>query len=247
MGIFIENPIEHPDTDTLEFRANHLCRQLTLQVTQQCNLRCEYCAYSGIYKNRVHNNSNMDWETAKKAIDFFLSHSRDSKEIALGFYGGEPLLQFPLIKRCVAYIEKQVEGKNIRYAITTNGTLLTDEVIEFLEEHNVLLSLSLDGSKEEHDKHRKFQSGKGSFDLIMDRLRHLKERFPEYYKDITFMPVISADVDLKRVLHFFETDELLKNNTVRYNTLATTGLKPGMEDKVTYDEEKFDLVYDLNI
>ena len=60
MGIFIENPIEmieHPDTDTLEFRANHLCRHLTLQVTQQCNLRCEYCAYSGIYKNRVHNNS----------------------------------------------------------------------------------------------------------------------------------------------------------------------------------------------
>lgn len=248
LGIFVENPIEmieHPDTDTLEFRANHLCRHLTLQVTQQCNLRCEYCAYSGIYKNRVHNNRNMDWSTAKKAIDFFLLHSRDSKEIALGFYGGEPLLQFSLIKRCVAYIEEQVEGKNIRYAITTNGTLLSEEVIEFLVEHNVLLSISLDGSKEEHDKHRKFQSGKGSFDLIMERLRHLKERFPEYYKDITFMPVISADVELKRVLHFFETDELLKNNTVRYNTVVTTGLKPGMEDKVTYDEEKFNLFYDF--
>ena len=130
MGIFIENlieMIEHPDTDTLEFRANHLCRQLTLQVTQQCNLRCEYCAYSGVYKNWVHNNSNMDWETAKKAIDFFLSHSRDSKEIVLGFYGGEPLLQFPLIKRCVDYIEEQVEGKNISYP--RNITMLSGMVI----------------------------------------------------------------------------------------------------------------------
>jgi len=246
LGIFVENPIEmieHPDTDTLEFQANHLCRHLTLQVTQQCNLRCEYCAYSGIYENRVHSDRNMDWKTAKKAIDFFLLHSRDSQEIVLGFYGGESLLQFPLIKKCITYIEEQVEGKRIRYSITTNGTLLNDEVIDFLVEKDVSLSISLDGSKEEHDKHRKFRSGSGSFDCIMDRLRHLKERFPEYYKRVIFMPVVSADIDLKKVLCFFETNELLKDNDVRYNTVATTGLKPGMEEKVEYKADKFEEVY----
>ncbi|MFR9286073.1 MAG: radical SAM protein [[Clostridium] scindens] len=102
LGIFIDNPvkiIEHPNTEILGFQAKYLCQQLTLQVTQQCNLRCEYCAYSGLYENRTHANKNMDFDTAKKAIDFFLNHSRDSKQITFGFYGGEPLLMFKLIKR----------------------------------------------------------------------------------------------------------------------------------------------------
>ena len=95
LGVFIDNPIikiEHPDTDILKLRSKNYCQLLTLQVTQQCNLRCEYCAYSGIYDNRTHSNKRMSFETAKKSIDFFLDHSRDSESIAFGFYGGEPLL-----------------------------------------------------------------------------------------------------------------------------------------------------------
>lgn len=162
MGIFVENSIkkiEHPVTELLGYHTKYMCHYLTLQVTQQCNLRCEYCAYSGMYENRVHTNKKMDFEMAKKAIDFFIEHSRESKDIIVGFYGGEPLLMFPLIKQCVEYIESIVEGKKISYAMTTNGTLLNDEVADFLAEHEVILSISLDGSKEEHNLHRKFASG----------------------------------------------------------------------------------------
>ncbi len=118
LGVFIDNPIikiEHPDTDILKLRSKNYCQLLTLQVTQQCNLRCEYCAYSGIYDNRTHSNKRMSFETAKKSIDFFLDHSRDSESIAFGFYGGEPLLEASLIEKCIDYINKNVEGKEVNY------------------------------------------------------------------------------------------------------------------------------------
>lgn len=104
LGVFINNPvktIEHSATDTLEFQADYVCQHLMLQVTQQCNLRCEYCAYSGMYDNRVHSNKRMDFALAKRAIDFFIKHGRESKRLTSGFYGGEPLLEFPLIKQCM--------------------------------------------------------------------------------------------------------------------------------------------------
>lgn len=244
LGVFIDNPIkkiEHPDTDILKLRSKNHCKLLTLQVTQQCNLRCEYCAYSGIYKNRTHSNKRMSFETAKKAIDFFLSHSRDSDNIGFGFYGGEPLLEVPLIEKCIDYISKNVEGKEVNYAITTNGTLLSNSVIDFLKENQFLLAISLDGSKEEHDKHRKFASGKGSFDTIMNNIRKLKEKYPEYAEKIIFMPVISPDIDLNKTVEYFSNNELISGNSVRFNTIAKSGLE---KDIGKYSQEKFAFIYD---
>lgn len=86
---------------------------LVLQITQNCNLRCEYCAYSGSYKNRIHSNKRMTFEVAAKAIDFVVSHSKEAEQFYIGFYGGEPLLEFSLIKRCVDYANRQCEGRKI--------------------------------------------------------------------------------------------------------------------------------------
>lgn len=97
--------IEHPETENLHLLAEHYMGNLILQVTQQCNLRCKYCAYSGNYYNRSHTSNRMDFETAKKAIDFYLKRSEKADQLALSFYGGEPLLEFELIKKCVSYIE----------------------------------------------------------------------------------------------------------------------------------------------
>lgn len=83
-----------------------------MQVTQNCNLRCQYCVYSGSYINRVHNNKRMSVEVAKQAIDFLVKHSENSKEISIGFYGGEPLLEVPLIREVVDYAEGVFSGKN---------------------------------------------------------------------------------------------------------------------------------------
>ena len=185
--------IEHPCTQIVEHYLNTRLNQLTLQVTQQCNLRCAYCAYSGIYEgNRTHSCLRMDWDTAKKAIDFFLSRTPETSRVVIGFYGGEPLLEFELIKKCVEYAKSQVEGKEIRFNMTTNGTLLSDEVVDFLVENDVMLSISLDGSEEEHDANRKFVNGKGSFSTIIKNIMRIKDRYPEYDKRINIMTTVNA-------------------------------------------------------
>ena len=103
----------HPLTELLPFYAESKLGQLILQVTQNCNLRCDYCVYSGNYETRGHTNKRMHINMAKKAIDFFRDHTKDQKEVTIGFYGGEPLLEFPLIKECVNYAEQRLKGKGL--------------------------------------------------------------------------------------------------------------------------------------
>ena len=95
----IVEEIEHPETQNLGLLSEHYLGNLILQVTQQCNLRCKYCAYSGNYYNRTHSSERMSFDTARKAIDFYLDRSDKMDDLSLSFYGGEPLLEFALIKK----------------------------------------------------------------------------------------------------------------------------------------------------
>ena len=105
---------------------------MTLNVTEDCNFRCSYCAYSGSYnKQRIHKKKNMSFEIAKLSIDYFLTKISDLNKIkqiplvkAIGFYGGEPLLCYKLIKNCIEYVKKNYSHENVSFVITTNGTLL---------------------------------------------------------------------------------------------------------------------------
>lgn len=97
----------HPMDSTLEYSLERCIGTIALQVTQGCNLRCKYCAYSGSYDNRVHSSKRMSKEIAFKAIDFLFDHSIDRDRVSLGFYGGEPLLELDLIKECVKYAKKR--------------------------------------------------------------------------------------------------------------------------------------------
>ena len=96
--------MENPETDGLKYSLENDLGTMALQVTQNCNLRCKYCVYSGNYENREHSSLRMSRETAYKAIDYLVEHSANSENLHLGFYGGEPLLEFELIKDCVEYI-----------------------------------------------------------------------------------------------------------------------------------------------
>jgi uncharacterized protein len=236
-GMFMPNvvkKIEHYGTEIIEQYLNTRMNQLTLQVTQQCNLRCEYCAYSGIYdNNRTHSNKRMSFETAKKAIDFFFERNSALADVTIGFYGGEPLLEFELIKRCVEYANSQVEGKRIRFNMTTNGTLLSDDVVDYLVNNDFRLSISLDGSKEEHDINRKFINGEGSFDTIINNIRNIKVRYPEYDKQIMVLTTINPNMDLSCVLEYFSTDDVLKDKYIMFNPMKETSLK----SDIRYDEE----------
>ena len=184
--------IEHPETENLHLLAEHYMGNLILQVTQQCNLRCKYCAYSGNYYNRSHTSNRMDFETAKKAIDFYLKRSEKADQLVLSFYGGEPLLEFELIKKCVSYILQRKGDKKILFTMTTNGTLMTEDVIEFLVKYEFNLMISLDGDKKSHDINRRFKTGKGSFDIILENVSRLKAYNEEYYSKVLFNCVISV-------------------------------------------------------
>lgn len=146
--------IEHPATKMLDRYLHSSVESITLQVTQQCNLKCNYCPYSGSYYNREHSNRHMSFETAKQAIDFYIAHSFDIPVAHIGFYGGEPLIEYDLIRKIVEYCREKCFGKKIMYFMTTNATLLTEEVIDFLMENEFNLSISLDGPRNYHDRNR---------------------------------------------------------------------------------------------
>lgn len=241
-GLFMQNSVKriwHPQTNILEHHAEKRLRQLTLQVTQQCNLRCAYCAYSGIYNgNRIHANKRMDFNTAKKAIDFFLEHSIESPEVVIGFYGGEPLLEFKLIKQCVQYVNKNVEGKKVTFNMTTNGTLLKDDIAKFVAENNFTVGISLDGSKREHDVSRKFLNGEGSFDIVIDNIKELKSKYPEYEKKyVNIMTTVNPYMDLGCVLEYFSSSDIFSDKAIMFNTMVQTNLTEGS----SYEESYFQI------
>lgn len=202
--------IKHPATDFLKYSIKNNIVHLILQITQSCNLRCEYCIYSGEYRNRTHSSKQMSFETAKKAMDYYIQHSRDTEQLSVGFYGGEPCVNYELIQKCVSYMETEAEGREINYSMTTNATLLDEKNIEFFVKHGFNILISLDGPKELHDKHRKFAfTKKGTFDVVLEKVKYLKQKYPQYCKEkIAFNMVIDTENT------FLQLDDFVRNNLV---------------------------------
>lgn len=217
--------IENPMNELAPYYLNERLENLILQVTQQCNLRCSYCVYSGKYINRTHNNSVMSYELACRAVDFFMARNLLVEKPSMGFYGGEPLLQFGLIKRIVGYVKESYPERQIQFNMTVNGTLLTKEVADFLAENDFSLTLSIDGPKEIHDANRRFVSGQGSFDLIMENLKYIRQAHPDYFKKIMTNTVLSPDCDYEKVLDFFEEQEYIRELRPRLGLVSPSGIK----------------------
>ena len=220
-GFLLENQleiIENPLTRYSEHILNHYKEQLILQVTQRCNLRCEYCVYSekGEYHNRKHSNNDMSVELAEKAINMYLDTSNEAPDRVISFYGGEPLLKIELIKHCVEYVKKKSIEKKVRFAMTTNGTLLTMDIARFLAENNFEVLISLDGSKNEHNEYRKFANGKGSFDTIMNNLRAIRKELPDFFKTIQFNTVLNPKHNYENIKEYFQTDEIVADATLMH-------------------------------
>lgn len=186
--------------------------QLILIVTEECNLRCKYCVYSDFYcNNKTYSKKQMSFETAKKAVDFYLKiHEEkvirgydDTKVI--NFYGGEPFLNFKLIKQIVEYIESK-NIKNIKYSITTNGTLMNDYIIDFVSKHNFSLAFSLDGNEFNHDRNRVTKFGKKTHTLIERNLKKYYEKLTEYNKENSTISVSCCYddyTDMNLVVNYF--------------------------------------------
>lgn len=148
-------------------------KSLCLHVAHDCNLRCKYCfASTGDFEKT---RCLMPFEIGKKAIDFLIAHSGKRKNLELDFFGGEPLMNFDVVKQVVEYARsKEAEsGKKFRFTITTNGVLLDDDKIEFINREMYNVVLSLDGRKEVNDRMRPRIGGQGSFDLIVPKYQKL--------------------------------------------------------------------------
>ncbi len=168
--------------DTFEPMAGHLkaktsgvIKALCLHIAHTCNLNCSYCfASQGKYHG---DRAVMSFEVGKRALDFLVEHSGTRRNLEVDFFGGEPLMNFQVVKDLVAYarsIEKE-KGKNFRFTLTTNGMLIDEDVIDFAnrECHNVVLSL--DGRQEIHDRFRVDYAGRGSWERIVPKFRQLVE------------------------------------------------------------------------
>ncbi len=165
-----------------------IVKALCLHIAHDCNLACKYCfASEGEYHG---DRALMSFEVGKKALDYLLENSGSRRNLEVDFFGGEPLMNFKVVKDLVAYGRSKEEeyNKKFRFTLTTNGVLLNDNVIDFCNKEISNVVLSLDGRKEVNDKMRPFPNGKGSYDIIVPKfLNFFKKRGEkDYYIRGTF-------------------------------------------------------------
>lgn len=184
--LFTEDEFENL---AIDYKNNsNVVKALCLHVAHTCNLSCSYCfASQGKYHG---DRALMSFETGKQAFDFLIANSGTRKNLEVDFFGGEPLMNWDVVKKLVEYarsVEKQ-HNKNFRFTLTTNGVLIDDDVIDFANKEMSNVVLSLDGRKEINDHFRVDHAGKGSYDLIVPKFKHLVEKRggKDYYMRGTF-------------------------------------------------------------
>lgn len=211
-------------TEELEKYVGKECKQIILELTEKCNLRCKYCIYSDENSNfRSFGHKNMSFETAKKAMDYVLKIA-DTEKMALSFYGGEPLINFDLMNKCIKYFKKNYSGDFLVINFTSNLTLLTEEMAKFLLDNEVSITCSLDGDKEIHNINRPYIDGRGSFE---DTIKGLKLLISQYGSRAVELININMVVDapytiekFENIQRFFDENSWLPQNIGRQVTYA---------------------------
>jgi uncharacterized protein len=183
---------------------------VVLNVNTGCNLSCTYC-----YKEDLAvptKGVRMDFETARKSVELLLAEGAVHERINVIFFGGEPLTNLPLIKRVVEYTEQRCEelGKKVDFSMTTNATMLTEEIVDYLDSHRFGISISMDGPQAVHDRRRITVSGQGTYAVVAAKARMLLERYRSKPVGVRvtltsgFTDVIAIHEHLKNDLGFFE-------------------------------------------
>jgi uncharacterized protein len=177
-----------PMAGELKARTSGVIKALCLHVAHTCNLNCSYCfASQGNYHG---DRAVMTFEVGKQALDFLIANSQGRRNLEVDFFGGEPLMNFDVVKQLVAYAreEEKKHGKNFRFTLTTNGLLIDDDVIDFANKEMSNVVLSLDGRKEVHDRYRVDYAGNGSWERIVPKFQKLVEArvHKNYYMRGTF-------------------------------------------------------------
>lgn len=232
-------------SDSWKEKYDECLELLTLEVTQRCNLACKYCCFNDFYaENRNRGDEDMPWDIAQAGLDYMLKHGgqeenplrnkKKSRNFAIGFYGGEPLLRIDFLNRCVQYISQRItEDREVLYTVTTNATLLTPEAVKFLLNNNINIVISLDGPKEIHDRMRVFPNGCGTYDKILEGIENLVQ-YASQLKPANSIPVIincvlvgnENVVDLWN--YFSSMEELFNTQYIRFN-IRLSNLSNGVD------------------
>lgn len=242
------------------------CNQLTIELTGNCNLRCKYCIYNDYYEGmRTFNTSYIDFETAKKAIDYVYAHSNEDR-LAITFYGGEPLLNFKVMKECIDYCLENIKHNNLYFSFTTNLTLMTPKIAEYIAQvPNMSILLSMDGPAQIHNGARVKRDGTGSFEDAYNGLKLLAAAVHKFKRArIAFNAVLTPPYTTERfdaINSFFESLDFLPPNTEVRATYPAAGSVPdsyyqelrengiSLREETTWNtwaKEKFGAKVDLN-
>jgi uncharacterized protein len=194
-------------------------RRLILKVSEACNFRCTYCPYT-ITSNMRQNHSNrmMSWKTAKAAIDNFLANCRKKNinKLFVYFYGGEPLLNFSLIKKSVRYLRKITKGESATFWISTNGFILSGSIAEFLASEKFFITVSLDGPEDIHNKNRRTIHGVKTWELVTNNIKAFLDKYYLHMESdggsVNINAVLPPKADALEFDDFFNTFDLFGPN-----------------------------------
>lgn len=227
------NPVVHFKAPT-SIDASRIT-MFTIEMTQQCNLRCTYCCYSGNYRDRrAHNAKEISYETLQKTIECILGHhDKSADEITVCFYGGEALLARKKIEWVINELLPIFKDK-VRFSFSTNGLLLSEKTIDWLGNMpNVLVNVTIDGNKYMHDAYRQTVSGSGSYDAIIKNLRLFKAKYPDFYRDnVRFLSTVYSWNDVLKLSEIWDDEPA----TEGHYPIHISHIIPDFDDETrTYD------------
>jgi uncharacterized protein len=174
-------------------------KNMTLLISEDCNLACKYCyVKNGYYTGK---SALMNSDIGKKSIDFLIMNSMDQADLFISFFGGEPLINFKIIKRLVSYAleEGKKHSKHFHFSLTTNGVLLNDESLEFINKHKISVVISIDGDSYSHNLNRPLSGGGKSYHILVNNLKKLKKLNVWYSARVTV-----SSLTISRIAHNFE-------------------------------------------
>jgi uncharacterized protein len=249
--VFLDNsPLKgfkyHLSIDEIYEKLNNNLRHIVLDITEQCNFRCQYCKFGGTYHYaRKHSKNKMTQETALRSIDFFLKRSTNTEVLKIGFYGGEPLTNFDLIKTTVNYIKEKTD-KKISFSLTINGSLLDEEKINFFVTNDISLLISLDGPKIIHDRYRRTINNEPTFNNILKNIELIKYINNDYYMNkVGFSVVISPPYSLDEIVDFFIKESIYSNGPIVFSNIDSHDTSFFDNFNSTELRNSFDSQYDV--
>ncbi|EPB6686887.1 radical SAM protein [Vibrio alginolyticus] len=218
---------------------------LIINITNNCNLRCTYCAYSEHYPfERNHESRSIDFEVVKKAIDEYVSRSEKVNFRHISMYGGEPSTEPKLVENIIEYANSKAD--NFKFSVCTNGYSMPSSWIETLSNNKVQLQISIDGDKNTHDRYRIDKNGRGSFDRVVTNLNKLSEKFPSYYQNnVYFVVTLSPPYRLNDLVRLYDDNVIFQqpwhiNYVKPTDTTFIDSLSLSKQD-LDFSSQEFDL------